>query len=666
MESTRIDIEAFIRLRDCIYKLTKYDFSLYDSSARLLVPSISADPVIGIFATSVEARKEHKGYLKNAIEKAILRRRPSLFVGPMRQYHYFLPIQTDDARLVLVGNAFYTSLKDLDDFFVTKGQSWGLSGEHMNYLQRQIILSENGKVSEAYENICQLFNLAINDSFEKRVSQKRYRQMLTIMELFYELGPDVCEEKVHGLLCEAIVYLFDGDTVSVLVQDEQALRPVITAGRLREKLESVSLTCNTSVSEALKNNTPFCSAETIELLRIGCPDEVISIHVFPLAVGGKTFGLLAVFNTQFTKEEVDTITKLCLFSAFLLRTIISHRMIHARADKLIAVNLALDLSQELQNPDALYQAIVEVSSKLINAEKVSLMLPEGEHMELLIKAVKGINKWIAKNIRVKVGEGIAGRVYKEGRAMVVTDIEQNLSTQKRPLYRTGSFACVPLKIGDETIGILNFADKVTGGVFSEWDMEFIRFFASYASVAIKGAQYYSMSEEMKQLSITDSLTGIFNRRYFDDRLSKELQRTLRYDSVFSLAIFDIDNFKLFNDTEGHAAGDQVLKAIADISGESLRSIDILARFGGEEFAIIMPETEKEEAFLVAERVRKNIKEYMPTHWKNFPRERLTVSIGVAAFPADGRDAKTLIKNTDRALYQAKTNGKDRTVSYGIS
>jgi diguanylate cyclase (GGDEF)-like protein len=104
-----------------------------------------------------------------------------------------------------------------------------------------------------------------------------------------------------------------------------------------------------------------------------------------------------------------------------------------------------------------------------------------------------------------------------------------------------------------------------------------------------------------------------------------------------------------------------LKAVAEISKESLRSIDIISRFGGEEFSIIMPQTNREEALLVAERVRKNIKDLLPTSWKVFPHERITVSVGLATFPADGKDSKTLIRNVDKALYRAKLTGKDKTV-----
>lgn len=240
----------------------------------------------------------------------------------------------------------------------------------------------------------------------------------------------------------------------------------------------------------------------------------------------------------------------------------------------------------------------------------------------------------------------------------------DLSSRKKTNYRTGSFASVPLKIGDEVIGVLNLADKISGDVFSEIDLIFLKNFASYASVVIKGSQYYNIAEEMKTLSITESLTGLFNRRYFDNRLFEEVQRAIRYDSTFSLAIFDIDDFKLFNDSEGPIAGDEILKIVSEISRDSIRSIDILSRIGGEEFALIMPQTDSEEAFLVAERLRKNIKELIPVSWEKYPKKNITVSIGLSSYPKDGKDPKDLIKAADRSLYRAKIQGKDRTIMAG--
>lgn len=318
----------------------------------------------------------------------------------------------------------------------------------------------------------------------------------------------------------------------------------------------------------------------------------------------------------------------------------------------------------VEDPDRLYESIVEISSVLMNTERVSLMLPE--HGVLRIKGVKGIKKGVAKKIRMRVGAGISGTVYKDGKPLLVKRTGRSLPEQKKAHYRTGSFISMPLKLGDETIGVLNLTDRIDGRAFSERDMEFLRSLAYCASIAIRGMNCCSRLEELKTLSVTDGLTGLFNRRYFDERLSEELHRGIRYKSTFSLAMIDIDDFKLFNDTEGHVAGDEVLKAIRHISRESLRSIDVIARYGGEEFTVIMPETEKEEAFLVAERTRKNIQELLSGRWEKFPLKDLTVSIGISSFPSDGKVASTLIRHADKALYQAKVSGKNRTVLWGGS
>jgi diguanylate cyclase (GGDEF)-like protein len=168
---------------------------------------------------------------------------------------------------------------------------------------------------------------------------------------------------------------------------------------------------------------------------------------------------------------------------------------------------------------------------------------------------------------------------------------------------------------------------------------------------------------MKKLSMTDALTGLFNRRYFDIRLEEEFLRAKRYNLILSLAILDIDDFKPFNDTEGHIAGDTMLKEVAFIMTSAVRSHDILARFGGEEFAIIMPQTPKAEAYHVAERIRENIKRNIKATWKKYHKKQLTICGGVATYPDCGPMKEELIRCADKALYTAKNRGKDITVSW---
>jgi diguanylate cyclase (GGDEF)-like protein len=311
----------------------------------------------------------------------------------------------------------------------------------------------------------------------------------------------------------------------------------------------------------------------------------------------------------------------------------------------------------------LYEEILDASVHLTDAERGSLMLIDDDPSYLTIKAAKGINRRLMGEIKIKAGEGIAGKVFTEGKPVMVEDIEKNEwgIPRKRPNYRTGSFMSIPLKIGEQTIGVINISDKITGEIFSQDDLALLRSFTSYAVIALERSMYYSLAGHLKELSITDSLTGLFNRRYFEERFFEEIHRSERHNLSFSLAMIDIDDFKLFNDTEGHLAGDDILKNIANIAKDCLRVSDVIARFGGEEFAVIMPQTEKEEAFLVAERIRKSIKEQVPATWKSFPRDNITISTGISTFPYDGRDRKELIRNADKALYRGKMTGKDKTI-----
>ncbi|MGD0883368.1 MAG: diguanylate cyclase [Thermodesulfovibrionales bacterium] len=662
MSLKMIDIGAVIELKDSLAGLIKLDFSLYDHTGRLLASSASEDPLSHI------AQDEHSQFVKSCINKAILRKGFSMFKGTMNQYLFFVPAPVGDGWLILVGNSFYASAKEMEDFFNVKGPAYGLSPQEVKALAGKMVFHDLKSVSETCGDAYRLFNLLVRDSYEKNLNKDRYRRVRTIMDLFSDIDQNTLkEEGVFDILCDAIVFLFAGDTVSLMTPSGDRFAPALTKGRIKKQVESLALrTDSFMISNILKSHRPAACAEVIELFRLGCPEDVVSLHLFPLVVKGETIGLLSIFNSRFSDDDCESIFNLCRFSDFLLEQVRSQAASARHSQDLSAIDTASLNLTALTDLETLYESIVEVSSHHLKAEKASLMLPQEETDELFIAAAKGMNKWIAKSIRIRMGEGIAGKVYRDGNPMVINDIEGHLSTKKRPNYRTGSFASMPLKIGDETIGVLNLSDKLEGGGFSEADLEFLRYFISYAAIAMRSAHYYQMSEQMRMLSITDSLTELFNRRYFDNRLFEELQRATRYNSLFSLAIVDIDDFKLFNDTEGHLAGDEVLKAIANISRESLRAIDIMARSGGEEFSIIMPQTDKNEAYLVTERLRKNIKELMPITWKNFPREKITVSIGISTFPEDGQDAKTLIKNADRALYQAKVKGKDRIVTMGYA
>lgn len=165
-------------------------------------------------------------------------------------------------------------------------------------------------------------------------------------------------------------------------------------------------------------------------------------------------------------------------------------------------------------------------------------------------------------------------------------------------------------------------------------------------------------EELRQLAITDGLTGLYNYRYFKEQLLQELKRAQRYSLNTAVVMIDIDHFKQYNDKNGHPAGDVVLKDIARLLRDNIRNIDLAARYGGEEFSLILIETDKPSAKIVSEKIRKLVEDYGFAYESSQPDGKLTISTGVATFPEDGEDFDTLVSKADQRLYRAKEAGRN--------
>lgn len=172
-------------------------------------------------------------------------------------------------------------------------------------------------------------------------------------------------------------------------------------------------------------------------------------------------------------------------------------------------------------------------------------------------------------------------------------------------------------------------------------------------------------EKYQQLSIMDGLTEVYNRRYFDEMITQEVYRAQRYGRVLSLLMIDIDNFKNFNDTNGHQAGDWALKRISQILAGGVRMIDQVFRYGGEEFAVVLPETDSVGAIVVARRLRADVAMAKFLDKKALPTNHLSISLGVATYPDDAYEAKALIGKADECLYTAKELGRDRVSFVGV-
>ncbi len=226
------------------------------------------------------------------------------------------------------------------------------------------------------------------------------------------------------------------------------------------------------------------------------------------------------------------------------------------------------------------------------------------------------------------------------------------TAEKRELAASGLGTLYPLKSRDRLVGILALGKKQAGALFNPEDIELVKSIASQAGVVFDNAQFYARAEQRARV---DELTSLFNRRHFDESLQHEVKRHSRYGSMLSLAFLDLDDFKSYNDTLGHKAGDKLLTQIGHSIQSTLRNIDLAFRYGGDEFAIIMPHTSSGDAFNAAERVRGKVAAEMRSK-----QIAITVSIGLASWPGDGLTPDDISNAADSALYHAKRTGGNRT------
>jgi diguanylate cyclase (GGDEF)-like protein len=317
------------------------------------------------------------------------------------------------------------------------------------------------------------------------------------------------------------------------------------------------------------------------------------------------------------------------------------------------------------DPENTYNSIVSNSKDLLQSERASLLLLDEESNELILKAASGLATDLSLVGPIGVGEGVSGEVINTGKPLIVTDMR---SSGRKPAppersYKTESFISYPITIGGRKVGVLNVTDKSSGQPFNEIDLTLLDIIGPQMAVALERAEWQERATEFQLMSITDSLTGLPNRRYLEERLAEELNRSKRYDYPMSFLMIDIDDFKAYNDKNGHQAGDLALQITAHCLKAALRAADVASRYGGEEFCILLPQTALAEAGVIADRIRHRVNTTHYPHGKSQPLGRVTISVGVSTFSAIINTSENIIAAADRALYQAKSLGKDRVEFY---
>jgi diguanylate cyclase (GGDEF)-like protein len=259
--------------------------------------------------------------------------------------------------------------------------------------------------------------------------------------------------------------------------------------------------------------------------------------------------------------------------------------------------------------------------------------------------------------RLELGQGLAGWVARYRRP-VRTDRAVDDPRVDPVLDGPGgsppeSLLAAPLVSRGRIIGVVELVDR-SGGPFSGLDLEMVRTMTDPAAIAIENAVLFQKLEER---SVTDDLTKLYNARFMDTCLRREIKRARRYGSEVSLLFLDLDCFKTVNDTHGHLAGSATLSEVGRILKETVREIDTVARWGGDEFTLVLPQTGPEGAVVIAERIRHRIAEHRFLASMNLA-VRITASVGVASFPDHGPDVAALLQAADAAMYRVKESGRN--------
>jgi diguanylate cyclase (GGDEF)-like protein len=312
--------------------------------------------------------------------------------------------------------------------------------------------------------------------------------------------------------------------------------------------------------------------------------------------------------------------------------------------------------------DELFVHLTKIVGEDLGFRQFVVLLMDAEADHLVVKATHGFEE--SNEIRgmiFKKGEGVAGECARTGERILITDTRKDSRYLHYKGKRSvdGALLCIPLKVKDRVVGVLAFERTSLEG-FSESEIQFLQAIANAAAVAIENAQLY---ERTRELSATDALTQLANRRAFYERLEHELRRADRFHRNVSVLMIDIDYFKKFNDTHGHLDGDDVLRRAADCFRENVREVDLVARYGGEEFVVILPDADKTEAGAVGEKLRNRVARTRFPKAESQPGGKLTISVGVASYPSDASDGGSLLDSADFALYRAKEGGRNKVVIF---
>ncbi|MCP4370168.1 MAG: sensor domain-containing diguanylate cyclase [Deltaproteobacteria bacterium] len=324
---------------------------------------------------------------------------------------------------------------------------------------------------------------------------------------------------------------------------------------------------------------------------------------------------------------------------------------------LACVEIGKTLTSTLDLKQILELIMVKVS-RLIEAQNWSLLLKNEVTGKLTFDIVVGINHDLIKGVRLEPGEGISGHVARTGNPVFLSDVENDSKFSRKvdelTGFKTKSIICVPLKIHGKLLGVIEIVNVRNIALFEKNYLPLLTILTDYAAIAIENSRLFA---KIRHMSLTDEYTGLYNARYLHQILEELIENSCRQNCQFAVVFVDIDNFKTAVDLHGHLLGTKMLKELGQTITNHLSEKDILIKYGGDEYIIILPDSNRKKAKKLSEKILSAIRETTYLQSESRP-VKVTASLGIAMYPEDAGTIKDLLILADKTMYRVKNTTKD--------
>jgi diguanylate cyclase (GGDEF)-like protein len=604
---------------------------------------------------------------------------------------YAVPVEIEGRKLAVIAGRAFVSSADYRAL-AERVRAGDLKDLPLPELFNNVIFTEHSRLEHMPARVSALVaehNHRVGAGNEIKDRAPRTKEAMAISSAVRETLPEVSTTQINfppgsslrdacRAALESLVAAHNLSSVAVFLKLEEKFTSVYVTEEFVShppRITQSSAKSDKSNSETTTrrggNRKVSIVAANREQLRVewDLPVNESRIGIFPLIVGEETRGALIVGASDSSLSE-DTRRTAAQFSRELALPLEVLRLREELERRVRAAYHLQSFTERVNSvePEEAYTAILRHSVDLLHAERGSLQLYDEESNQLEVKAAMGPRAEITREARTNVSEGVAGVALREGRPVVVRDIVESSGIEPASperLYKTNSFISYPIIVSGRRVGVLNVTDKTggSGESFSEKDVNLLDMIAPQMALALDRAEWHQKATQFQLLSITDPLTDLLNRRYLEERLGEEVERSRRYRYAMSFMMIDIDDFKIYNDRNGHQAGDLALEMTAQTLKSALRSADVAARYGGEEFSVLLPQTSLAEAHVIAERIRRRVERTRYPHGKSQPLGAVTISVGLSTFSPALDTAQVIIGAADQALYVAKSLGKNRVEAY---